>query len=532
MNQLILLGDEALALAALDGGLSCAYGYPGTPSTEIMEYLEKAQAGRGILARWCSNEKTAYEAALGVSLAGRRTLVTMKHVGLNVAADPFINSALLGIHGGLVLAVADDPGMHSSQDEQDSRFYADFAKIPCLEPRNHQEIYDMTRLAFQLSEQFKVPVMVRMVTRLAHSRAALIPREAEEQRRVSKAPDPRQWMLLPALARQNLAALLESRREFSAFTAAYPGNDLRLTGAEWGVITTGLGGNYFEENLEELSRLAGTPSWLHINAYPVPVEKIRLLAASVKRLVIIEEGEPFVERYLRGLLEIPLSLAGKLTGEVPLIGELNPDNIRPALGLPNRRGLPPESGLPNRPPQLCQGCPHGDSYQALNQARQGFPQSLVTSDIGCYALGASPPYSAIETIVCMGASIGMARGAAEAGFYPVAAVLGDSTFLHSGITALVDAVQAGADMTLLILDNSTVAMTGWQETILPSEKLESLILGLGVDPAHFHKILPLKKNLEENTGIIRKEMEYHGLSVILSVRECIVAAKRRPKGKA
>jgi len=542
MSEMVLLGDEALAMGAIDAGISAAYGYPGTPSTEIIESIEKYAAGspsvegrnpEGLTASWCTNEKTAYEAALGTSFVGRRVLVTMKHVGLNVAADPFINSALLQIGGGFVLAVADDPGMHSSQDEQDSRYYADFARIICLEPRNQQETYEMTREAFELSERFHIPVMIRIVTRLAHSRAAVALEEPRQPNPLKKAEDPKKWMLLPAMARRNWASLLERQKEFLAYTEEYSGNSLELSyaGKGIGVITTGLGRNYYEENLSEFPE---KPSHLHICAYPVPVDKVRKLCGQVSKVVIIEEGVPFVERQLRGLIPPNVFVAGKLDGQIPLAGELNPDNIRPALGLPPRPRREVDGDLPGRPPQLCQGCPHADTYAALNEAREAYPESIVTSDIGCYALGALPPYSAIETIVCMGASVGMARGAADAGFHPAVAVLGDSTFLHSGITPLIDAVAVNADMTLIILDNSTVAMTGGQKTILSSPAILDLVRGTGVDPAHIRMMNPLKKHHEENVRILREEMDYRGLSVIISDRECIVALKKEKKsgGKA
>ena len=258
------------------------------------------------------------------------------------------------------------------------------------------------------------------------------------------------------------------------------------------MITTGLGGNYYEENLAEL---ASPPPRLQIGAYPLPVEKIRRLAERVRRLVVIEEGYPFVERLLRGLLPGRVEVLGKEGGPVPRSGELDPDNVRPAMGLPGRKGQEPAGlELPARPPQLCAGCPHRDTYDALNLAREGLPESLVTSDIGCYTLGYLPPYSAIESCVCMGASVGMAKGASEAGFRPVTAVIGDSTFLHSGITPLLDAVAAGTDLTLIILDNSTTAMTGCQETLLTSERIRKLVEGIGVEPAHIRVINPLRRH--------------------------------------
>lgn len=529
MKEMVLLGDEALAMGAVDAGISAAYGYPGTPSTEIIEFLEKyvkQDDSTDIKVAWCANEKTAYETALGTSFVGRRVLVTMKHVGLNVAADPFVNSALLKIGGGFVLAVADDPGMHSSQDEQDSRFYADFAKIICLEPRNQQETYEMTLKAFELSETFHIPVMIRLVTRLAHSRAVVVTGERRAQNELKKAEDPKKWMLLPALARKNWSSLLERQKDFLEFTEEWEGNSLEINYANKGigVITTGLGRNYYEENLSEFPE---KPSHLHINAYPIPEDKVRKLCGQVSKVILLEEGAPFVERRLRGLIPPGVFIAGKMTGQVPPSGELNPDNIRPALGLSPREIMAVDDKLPGRPPQLCQGCPHADTYAAINEAKSAYENSIVTSDIGCYALGALPPYNAIETIVCMGASVGMARGASDAGFHPVIAVLGDSTFFHSGITPLIDAVSGNANMTLVILDNSTVAMTGGQETILDSQQLDNVVKGVGVPPEHIRLMNPLKKHHEENVAIFREEMDYRGISVVISRRECIVAAKKK-----
>ncbi|MBN1835209.1 MAG: indolepyruvate ferredoxin oxidoreductase [Spirochaetales bacterium] len=534
MPEMVLLGDEALAMAAMDAGITAAYAYPGTPSSEIMAFLQaRAAEGGEFVAQWCSNEKTAYEAAVGVSLVGRRVLVSMKHVGLNVAADPFINSALLDIQGGLVLAVADDPGMHSSQNEQDSRFYADFARILCLEPRHQQEVYEMTLEAFELSERFHIPVMVRLVTRIAHARSVVRTGTRRAQNPLHKAEQKTGWTLLPSTGRVLWNRLLDQQGEFLAYTESCPHNPLEINEAftEFGVLTTGLGWNYYMENLEELTV---RPSHLHISAYPLPVEKIRRLAGSVRRIVVLEEGFYFVERSLRGILPQSVTITGKEDGAVPRTGELTPDNVRPALGLPARQGValaPPALSLPGRPPQLCAGCPHKDSFDALNLAVASFENKLVTSDIGCYTLGFLPPHEAIETCLCMGASVGMAKGASEAGFRPVVAVIGDSTFMHSGISPLVDAVSAGTNMTLLILDNSTTAMTGGQATILSSSRLEQLVLGLGVEREHVRLIVPLRKHTEENTRVIREEMEHPGVSVIIARRDCIQTLKEKQKAR-
>jgi indolepyruvate ferredoxin oxidoreductase alpha subunit len=551
------LGDEAAALGALHEGLSAAYGYPGTPSTEIMEYLiaeydrsrNAAGAAAGPIARWCSNEKTALEAALGVSFAGRRCMVTMKHVGLNVASDPLMNGSLLGIKGGLVIAVADDPGMHSSQGEQDSRFYAAFAMIPCLEPRNQQEAYDMTREAFGLSEAFNVPVMLRLATRLSHARGAVRTAGGRPQNPCAKAEDRTRWMLLPVFARKNYGALIGKQEALLRWSGGNPVNRLERGDAKHVVITSGLGGNYYEENLPDLvAGGRGAPSRLHIGAYPIPADPVRSLCEEAETLLVIEEGQPFIEERVRGILPQGIVIHGKLDGFFPRQGELDPDNIRQGLGLPPRpnifaggfrapggapggsEGLP---DLPGRPPQLCAGCPHGDSYETINRVTAALdgspnhPRVAVCSDIGCYSLGAAPPYSAIESIVCMGASIGMARGAAEAGIPYTMAVIGDSTFIHSGITGLIDAVQAGTPLTIIILDNSIVAMTGCQPTMVPSGRLRALVLGTGLDPDHLLELEAKKPLLEENAAKLQREVEYRGLSVVIFRRECLEAARKR-----
>ena len=530
MSSLVLLGDEAVALGAIHAGITAAYGYPGTPSTEIIEALQlHAQREGGPAAHWCANEKTAYEAALGVSFAGRRTLVTMKHVGLNVAADPFINSAIVSINGGLVLAVADDPGMHSSQNEQDSRFYADFARIVCLEPSDQQEAYDMTRDAFDLSERFKIPVMLRLVTRLAHSRARV-------RIGAQRAENPRQrpgnragWVLLPANARRQWRSLLDRQpdmiqwSEMSDYNHYHPGN---CDGRDV-VITAGIARNYLAENLDDLATL---PAHLHIGTYPLPTKLIRRSLQKAERVLVLEDGFPLIERMLPGILLRHLDVHGRLTGHLREDGELNPDTVRQALDLPPREGVSlGDYELPPRPPQLCVGCPHRDGYSSLKEAMGDYADGVITSDIGCYTLGALPPYSAIESCVCMGASIGMARGAAEAGFHPVTAVIGDGTFLHSGLPALLDAVAADANFTLLIMDNEATGMTGGQPPLIPTSRLADVVRGLGIDPEHLHVLRAHPTNAEENTAVLRRELEHRGLSVLILVRECVETLKRKKK---
>ena len=528
-----MLGDEAVALGALHAGISASYGYPGTPSTEILQYLIDEFAKGGPVSRWCSNEKTALEAALGVSFAGRRSLVTMKHVGLNVAADAFINSALLKINGGLVVVVADDPGMHSSQNEQDSRFYANFAMVPCLEPRSQQEAYDMVREAFDVSECFNIPVLLRLVTRLAHSRAAVIPRNTHPQNRVSKTQYKNNWMLLPAFARKNYASLLEKRKILEEWSFQHPVNKITGSKGDLAIITSGLGGNYYEENLDDFLAMRKkqgkkAPLHLHIGAYPLPEKKIRAISEGADEILIIEEGQPFIAEKIFGI-------AGGSVKPVVQCGELDPDNVRVVLGLPPRKGLAHVGYLPPRAPQLCQGCPHIDSYEAINKAvaaidpRPGHPDVGINSDIGCYSLGATPPYSAIESIVCMGACVGMAKGAADAGLKHAIAVIGDSTFVHGGITALIDAVIADTPMTLIILDNTVVAMTGCQPTIIHSQKLVDLIIGCGVKKERILELEAKKQFIEENAAKLKAEIEHRGLSVVIFRRECIEALRKNKK---
>jgi indolepyruvate ferredoxin oxidoreductase, alpha subunit len=526
----ILLGAEAVALGAIDAGVGAAYSYPGTPATEILEAI-LAAGPEGVTAQWTANEKTAYEAALGASMVGLRALVSMKHVGLNVAADPFMSSALVGIEGGLVVAVADDPGMHSSQNEQDSRFFAEFARIACLEPASTQEAYEMTREAFDVSERFRIPVLLRLVTRIAHGRAAVTTLPPRRRRAAGAIPRGADWILLPGNARRLWRRLLDTQESLVAWSDESPHTSLEISPDDrgLGVVTAGIGRNHYLENLPDLGF---TPSHLHLGAYPVPAEAVRRLAERVERILVVEEGYPFVERSIAGMLPTRWDVQGRGSGALPVDGELTPDTVRAALGLaPPPRAPTTDLSLPARPPQLCKGCGHADAYNAVLAALDGSDTGVVTADIGCYTLGALPPYEAIDSCVCMGASIGMAKGAADAGVRPVLAVIGDSTFLHSGITPLLDAVAHDTDMTVLILDNGTVAMTGQQPTLLPGSSLEPLIAGLGVDPDHLHVMDITPRRVGDLAALLRTEMAHPGLSVIVAVRECVEAVKGRHRAR-
>lgn len=530
MEKHLFLGDEAIAQGAIDGGLSGIYAYPGTPSTEIMEYIQISKEARekGIHNIWSTNEKTAMEAALGMSYAGKRSMVCFKHVGLNVAADCFMNASITGVNGGMIVVSADDPSMHSSQNEQDSRFYAKFAMIPVLEPTNQQEAYDMAYSAFELSEKLKLPVMIRITTRMAHSRASVAVKVKVEQNAVKLPKDPRQFVLLPAIARKNYKTLLASQEvmerlsEVSPFNRLIDGDNKKL-----GIIATGIAHNYLIENYD------GKVPYpvLKISQYPIPRKQVEAIYNQCDELLILEEGYPIVEEMLKGFLATGKPVHGRLDGTLPRDGELNPSIVAKSLGLPVEEGAPIPNVVMPRPPALCQGCGHRDVYADLLEAISEYGEGRVFADIGCYTLGALPPFNAINTCVDMGASITMAKGASDAGLQPAVAVIGDSTFTHSGMTGLLDAVIENTPITVIISDNSTTGMTGGQDSNAKGRIVE-ICKGLGVDPDHIKVMIPLKKNHEENMRIIKEELAYKGISVIIPQRECIQTAARRKKAEA
>ncbi len=555
MEKIVLLGDEALAQGALDAGLSGVYAYPGTPSTEITEYIQRnADAiARNVHRQWSANEKTAYESALGMSYTGKRTMACMKHVGLNVAADPFMNSAITGANGGFIVVAADDPSMHSSQNEQDSRFYAKFAMLPALEPSNQQEAYDMAFYAFELSERYQIPVMIRITTRLAHSRSGISRQSVQAENAIRLPDDPNQFVLLPAIARRRYKLLLRRQSEFeqaseqSSFNAYTDAPNKSL-----GIIACGLAYNYLMENWQE------TPCphpVLKISQYPLPRTLIERLFAECEQILVLEEGMPFVEELLNGYLgheepsygaldavatdtgKISLQnkhrpiIKGRLDGTLPRDGELNPNLVAAALGHPAKRWLPVPDVVAPRPPELCKGCPHRDVYHALNEVMAPYGKGHVFADIGCYTLGFLPPFQSISTCVDMGASITMAKGAADAGFFPSISVIGDSTFAHSGITGLLDAVNERTNMVLIILDNGTTAMTGGQDHA-GTGKIEDICRGVGVEDAHIRILDPLPKNHDEMVRILAEEIGYAGLSVIIPRRECIQTIGHKKREQA
>ena len=534
MEKRLLLGDEAIALGAIHAGLSGVYAYPGTPSTEITEFIQNDPIARqrGIHSRWCTNEKTAMEAALGMSYAGKRALVCMKHVGMNVCADAFINSAITGVQGGLVVLAADDPSMHSSQNEQDSRFYGKFALLPVFEPSNQQEAYDMMAAAFDYSEKIKEPVLLRVVTRLAHSRAGVMVGEPREENAINISTDA--WVLLPGIARKKYDALIVKQDEMlmasnmSCFNRSEYGDSDKKE-EKTGIVACGIGYNYVKEALAQLpEERRALYNIEKVSQYPLPQPRIEMLAKESGRLLVVEDGQPVVEELVKGMLGAGYNVCGRLTGTLPRTGELTPDCVAAALGVAAPEILPQAKNLAARPPQLCQGCGHRDVYAALNKVAEEYPDHRIFGDIGCYTLGALPPFKALSSCVDMGASITMAKGAADAGLFPAIAVIGDSTFTHSGMTGLLDAVNDKSNITVIISDNLTTGMTGGQDSA-GTNKFEAICIGLGVEPEHVRVVVPLPKNMEEITCTIREEIEYNGVSVIIPRRECIQTAARHAR---
>ena len=521
----LLLGDEAIALGAIHAGLSGVYAYPGTPSTEITEFIQShpLTKERGIHSRWCTNEKTAMEAALGMSHAGKRALVCMKHVGMNVCADAFVNSAVTGVHGGLVVLAADDPSMHSSQNEQDSRFYGKFALIPIFEPSNQQECYDVMAKAFDYSEAIKEPVLLRVVTRLAHSRAAVEIGEVRDTNPMNPSTD--QWVLLPGIARKKYEVLLGKQSQMIEASEKSSFNKVEKGGKKLGIIACGIGYNYVKEAIGNEGNI------LKISQYPLPESKIKALADENDAILVVEDGQPVVEQDVKALLGTGYAVKGRLTGALPRTGELTPDCVAKALGKPAGPAFDSAKNLAPRPPQLCQGCGHRDVYAALRQIIDEMPDARVFGDIGCYTLGALPPFKALSSTVDMGASITMAKGAADAGLRPAIAVIGDSTFTHSGMTGLLDAINENSPITVIISDNLTTGMTGGQDSA-GTNKFEAICLGLGMDPAHLHVVTPLPKNIPDITQLLRDEIAYEGVSVIIPRRECIQTAARHAREAA
>ncbi len=449
-TKVLLSGNEAIARAAVEAGVLVAVGYPGTPSTEILETLARTE---GIDTRWSPNEKVALDVALGASLGGVRSLCTMKHVGLNVAADTFMTTAYTGVGAGLVIACADDPGMHSSQNEQDTRAYARMGSVPLLEPSNSQEAKVFTKIAFEISEEFDTPVIVRTTTRVSHNRGIVELGDPVSRPGTGFQRDPSKYVMIPGYARGRRPILLDRMERLRAYVESSPLTVESGTDSSVGVITSSIAHHYVREVLPDAKVLKLGMSW------PLPMDRIAEFASRVDRLFVVEELDPYVEDALKAA---GIEVEGKAF--IPQVGELNPDLVRNGFALagvlPASDEVAPAPATVKRPPLMCPGCPHTPPYLALK--RLG---AVVTGDIGCYTLASLEPLAAMDTCVAMGSSIGMAVGLAASGGAegPVVATIGDSTFIHGGIPALADAVYSQANITVIILDNGTTAMTGGQE---------------------------------------------------------------------
>jgi indolepyruvate ferredoxin oxidoreductase alpha subunit len=523
MNLRLLSGNEAIARGAYEAGVKVAAAYPGTPSTEILEYLAEYE---GPHAEWAPNEKVAVEVALGASMAGARAMAAMKHVGVNVAADPIFTASYTGVKGGLVIVTADDPEMHSSQNEQDNRHYAVAAKMPMLEPSDSAEAKAYTKLAFSLSERFDVPVFLRTATRVSHATSAVVLGDVEPPAvPLGFVEEPAKWVMLPVNARRRHALVEERMRALREFAETFEGNRIEWGDRSLGIITAGVAYQYVREAFPDASVLK-----LGL-AHPLPERLVRTFAAGVKRLIVVEELDPIIETHVKAL---GISVEGK--DRIPLLGELNPRIVRQAISGEAAPVREPAI-VPNRPPNLCAGCPHRSLFFALNKCKV-----TVTGDIGCYTLSALPPLKSMDTCVCMGASIGTAFGMekalGEAARGKVVAVIGDSTFVHSGITGLINVVYNRGFSTVIILDNGTTAMTGAQDhpgtgKTLQAETthrldLAALCRAIGVE--HVYTVNP--HDQETTEAVLRREINRNAPSVIIARASCVLLpehrAERRP----
>lgn len=516
VDRTLLSGNEAFARGAWEAGAAVGVGYPGTPSTEVLEAFVKLP---GIRAEWAPNEKVALEVAAGVSLGGARSLVTMKHVGLNVAADVLFTLAYSGVTGGLVLLVADDPGMHSSQNEQDTRNYAAFARVPLLEPADSAEALEYTKRAFAISEEFDTPVIVRSTIRVSHSKGLVELSEREETGERAYASKPAKYVMLPGNAKRRRLDLDPRFEALTAYAEDLDLNRMEMASGDTslGIVTAGVTYEYVREALPDVPVL----KLALLN--PLPQALIREFASRVERLAVVEELDPYLTDRLKVMgLEVE-------EPPLPRMGEYTPRMIAEAFGAEPLREREAFADLPPRPPMLCPGCPHRGVFYVL--AKMG---AVVTGDIGCYTLGALPPLSAMDSCICMGASIGMAHGlelAGSTGERPVVAVIGDSTFAHSGLTGLMNAVYNRSRTTTVVLDNRITAMTGHQDNPFTGRTLmgeptveldvEAVCRGLGVE--HVTVIDPM--NMKRVERALAEAVEHDGPSVIVARKPCALLVR-------
>ena len=539
-KEMLLLGNEAIARGALEAGVSFATCYPGTPSSEIPENFFKISQETDLYFEYSTNEKVAMEVGAGAAVSGLRTMVTLKHVGLNVAADPLMTLAYTGIKGGMVIINADDPYLFSSQNEQDNRYYARLSGLPMLEPTNVQEMKDMTIAAFDLSEELALPVFIRTTTRLNHIRAAV---ELGELKPV-KAKDtfqknPFHFVCVPAVSRNLHKLLLEKYDKALEKSENWPHNQI-IGDGKWGIVANGVSFNYVRDAVLDLG-IDDKVSILKLGfSWPMPKDQCSRFLKHVDKVLVVEELEPVNENDLKAIAQengIITPIKGKGVSGLSRLFEYDPGLVRQTIaeyfGLdytaPEMTDLSDLPALPGRPPNLCAGCPHRATYYAVKQVYG--PDTIYPTDIGCYTLGLLPPISMADFVICMGSSVSSGCGFSRATDQKVVSFIGDSTFFHSGITGLVNAVHNKHKFTLVILDNGTTAMTGHQPhpgvntdpmgVELTQISIEDLVRGLGVKDVHVVKPFKLKKTIEA----VKATMEYDGISVIISKELCPLFAK-------
>jgi len=517
----VLSGNEAIARGAYEAGVRLASAYPGTPSTEILETVAKEY--KSILSEWAPNEKVALEVATGASYAGARTMAVMKHVGVNVAADPLMTLPYTLVRGGLVLISADDPELFSSQNEQDNRQFARFAKIPMLEPASSQEAKDFILEAMLISEKYQTPVMLRTTTRIAHSMGVVEIHEPVEVKEPVLERHPKEWVMLPANARVRHPVIEERIKNLMELSNSSPLNIAEINNTAIGIIASGVSYQYAKEAMPDASFLKLGMS------YPLPDKKIKDFASKVKELWVIEELDPFFEEQIKAL-----GIACKGKDVIPMCGELSPDIIRQALA-GKKIEKPAQPELPGRPPSMCPGCPHRGMLWALRRNK-----AFIAGDIGCYTLGFLPPLDAIDTCQCMGAGISHAHGMSRVfgpGKEKITAVIGDSTFYHSGMTGLLNLAYNNGVALIVILDNSTTAMTGAQNhpgtglTLMggkaPEVNLSEVVKALGIKWVEIVNPYELKNTRKK----VKEALEHDGPSVIISKSPCVLLKSKAVSGK-
>jgi len=519
----LMSGNEAVALGAVEAGLSYASGYPGTPSTEILERL--AEDGNDVIAEWAPNEKVALECAIGASIAGGRALAAMKMVGVNVAADPLFSVAYSGVNGGLVLVSGDDPGLHSSQNEQDNRYYAPFAKVPMLEPSDSQEAHDMAKAAFAISETYDAPVLLRLTTRVCHSKSLVVTGDREKAVRRPYARNVAKYGLVPGNARALRANLELKMKRLAEFAEKTDLNRIEWNGPKLGVIASGMGYQYAREVFGERA------SYLKLGfTHPLPAGLIREFAARVEKLYVIEELGPYLEDQVR---QLGIACIGK--DQIPPMYELNPSILAKSLLGRAAPTVECDAGLaPSRPPVLCAGCPHRGFFVELGKVARR-EKTMIAGDIGCYALGLAPPLEAQDLLICMGAAPSVGHGAQRVfdkfkEGTRVVATFGDSTFFHTGIASLLNLVYNNSNVIVCILDNRITAMTGQQDNPgtgvtlqgAPTKEadIEAVVRGLGID--HVRVVNPM--DLREARQALKWAFGLNTPSVIVTKWPCVLKA--------